>query len=75
MITGPVIQRLVARQAFSSSGFRSQAFVRLSSSGIRSTIPSTSKPEKSSALKTRLSKDDDDGDRGYLAFTKSSLYK
>lgn len=56
--------------------------VRLASSstirsdGLRSTLPSTSKPESSNALrKNYLPKEALDGDRGYLAFTKSSLFK
>lgn len=39
--------------------------------GLKSTLPSTSKPQSKDAL----IKEANDGDRGYLAFTKSSLFK
>ncbi|MCO5549518.1 hypothetical protein L7F22_002990 [Adiantum nelumboides] len=41
-------------------------------SGIKSTLPSSSSPE---SLLKALPKEHDDGDRGYLAFTKASLFK
>lgn len=72
--------RLAGRQLASVLGKQSISIRFASSStsrndGLKSTLPSTSKPESINALRKNLPKEALDGDRGYLAFTKSSLFK
>jgi hypothetical protein len=72
---------LAGRAACGKQAIRLAVSIRYTSSsthrryGQHSTLPSTSKPQNSDAIKAKLIKEANDGDRGYLAFTKSSLFK